>query len=86
MVSAVRQGRAPLDWLNFFLAAFGIGAALSTTVAGMVVVNAGYTAVFLTLAGIATAGLALFWIAMPETQNVAVHPEASGTFAVVPAE
>jgi predicted MFS family arabinose efflux permease len=66
--------------------ALGIGAALSTTVAGMVVVNAGYSAAFLTLAGIADAGLALFWIAMPETQNVPVHLETSGTFAIVPAE
>jgi MFS family permease len=45
----------------------GIGAALSTTVAGFVVVSAGYSAAFLTLAGVAGAGLLLFWLAMPET-------------------
>ena len=45
----------------------GIGAALSTTVAGLVVVAAGYSAAFLTLAAIAGAGLLLFWLAMPET-------------------
>jgi MFS family permease len=52
----------------------GIGAALSTTVAGFVVVSAGYSAAFLTLAGVAGAGLLLFWLAMPETRdgNVAV--------------
>ena len=45
----------------------GIGASLSTTVAGLVVVAAGYSAAFLTLAAIAGAGLLLFWLAMPET-------------------
>jgi Major Facilitator Superfamily len=45
----------------------GIGASLSTTVAGVIVVKAGYSAAFLTLAAIAGAGLALFWLAMPET-------------------
>lgn len=33
-----------------------IGAALSTTFAGFVVVHAGYSAAFLTLAGVAAAG------------------------------
>jgi MFS family permease len=45
----------------------GIGAALSTTVAGLVVVAAGYSVAFLTLAAIAGAGLLVFWLAMPET-------------------
>lgn len=45
----------------------GIGASLSTTVAGVIVVNAGYSAAFITLATIAGMGLALFWLAMPET-------------------
>jgi MFS family permease len=66
--------------------ALGIGAALSTTVAGTIVVKAGYSAAFLTLAAIAGAGLALFWIAMPETQHGAAHPQASGGFAATPAE
>jgi MFS family permease len=66
--------------------ALGIGAALSTTVAGAIVVKAGYSAAFLTLAAIAGAGLALFWIAMPETQHGAAHPRASGGFAATPAE
>ena len=38
------------------LTAQGIGAALSTTLAGVVVVHAGYSAAFLTLAGVALAG------------------------------
>src|SRR5580658_8634296 len=48
------------------LTAQGIGAALSTTLAGVVVVHAGYSAAFLTLAAIAAAGLLLFYFAMPE--------------------
>ena len=51
------------------ITAQGIGAALSTTVAGFVVVSAGYSAAFLTLAGVAAAGLLLFWFAMPETRD-----------------
>ncbi len=45
----------------------GIGAALSTTLAGIVVVRAGYSAAFLTLAAVAAAGLLLFFFATPET-------------------
>jgi MFS family permease len=51
------------------ITAQGIGAALSTTVAGFVVVSAGYSAAFLTLAGVAAVGLLLFWFAMPETRD-----------------
>ena len=54
----------------------GIGASLSTTLAGLIVVKAGYSAAFLTLAAIAGAGLALFWLAMPETWR---SNENSGT-------
>ncbi len=50
------------------MTAQGIGAALSTSVAGFIVVHAGYSAAFLTLAGIAAAGLALYLFVMPETQ------------------
>jgi MFS family permease len=50
------------------MTAQGIGAALSTTVAGVVVVHAGYSAAFLTLAGVAAAGFALYLFVMPETQ------------------
>jgi MFS family permease len=52
-------------------AAQGIGAALSTTVAGLIVVASGYSAAFLTLAAIAALGLVLFWLAMPETKDIA---------------
>jgi MFS family permease len=51
-------------------AAQGIGAAMSTTVAGLIVVTAGYSAAFLTLAAIAALGLVLFWLVMPETKDI----------------
>ncbi|MBB5049760.1 MFS family permease [Rhodopseudomonas rhenobacensis] len=49
--------------------AAGLGGALSSAAAGMIVVAAGYSAAFLFLAAVAVAGaaLALFLIAMPET-------------------
>jgi MFS family permease len=51
-------------------AAQGVGAALSTTLAGLIVVAFGYSAAFLTLAAIAAIGLVLFWLAMPETKDI----------------
>ncbi len=47
----------------------GIGAALSSLVAGFVVKAAGYNAGFVTLAVIALVAFALFYIAMPETKD-----------------
>jgi MFS family permease len=49
------------------ITAQGIGAALSTAVAGFIVVRAGYSAAFLVLGGIAAVGVAFYLIAMPET-------------------
>ncbi len=46
---------------------FGLGAALSNSLAGFVVQQAGYNAAFLTLAAVAAVALALLWLAMPET-------------------
>jgi predicted MFS family arabinose efflux permease len=51
------------------ITAQGIGEALSTTLAGVVIVHAGYSAAFLSLAGVAVAGLALYFFVMPETQE-----------------
>jgi MFS family permease len=48
-------------------AVWGIGAALSNSVAGFIVDWAGYNTAFLFLAGVAFAALALFWVAVPET-------------------
>nr|WP_242487995.1 MFS transporter [Pseudomonas sp. TH31] len=46
---------------------FGLGAALSNGLAGVVVQEAGYSAAFLTLAGVAAVALVLLLVAMPET-------------------
>lgn len=48
---------------------FGLGAALSPGVAGLVLQEAGYNAAFLTLAAIATVAFALLLLAMPETKD-----------------
>ena len=63
----------------------GIGAALSTTLAGTIIVLGGYQLAFLTLAGIALLALLLFALAVPETRpptalttatpDSAAHPE-----------
>jgi Na+/H+ antiporter NhaD/arsenite permease-like protein/predicted MFS family arabinose efflux permease len=67
----------------------GIGAALSTTVAGLIVVEAGYSAAFLFLAGVALAALGLFWFLMPETSVRALTPQndvlAPGSSLLAPA-
>jgi MFS family permease len=51
--------------------AAGLGGALSTAAAGLIIVNAGYSAAFLFLAGVAGAGLIGFAIMMPETLRTA---------------
>lgn len=48
--------------------AAGLGGALSTAAAGLIVVQAGYNAAFLTLAAVAAVGLAQFLVLMPETR------------------
>jgi MFS family permease len=77
------------------ITAQGIGAALSTALAGFIVVKAGYSAAFLTLAGIAGTGLLLFWLAMPETIAAGARqrrstpdsrPARRGEMAAIPAE
>lgn len=49
--------------------AAGLGAALSTAFAGLIVVKVGYSAAFLSLAAVAGLGLALFLAMMPETAS-----------------
>ncbi len=51
------------------ITAQSIGAALSTTLAGFVVVKAGYSAAFLMLGAVAAVGFALCWLALPETRD-----------------
>lgn len=48
----------------------GLGAAVSASLAGGLIVVGGYDLAFLVLAAIAGAGLALCWWAMPETARV----------------
>jgi predicted MFS family arabinose efflux permease len=47
------------------ITALGIGAALSTTLAGLVVVRAGCSAAFLTLGAVAAVGFVIFLLALP---------------------
>jgi MFS family permease len=54
---------------GFVGTATGIGASLSTVLAGYVSDKFGSTIAFTGLAGIAAAGLALVWLAMPETRR-----------------
>ncbi|WP_406821933.1 MFS transporter [Pseudomonas sp. KnCO4] len=58
--------------LGALAAVFGLGAALSPGLAGLVLQAAGYDAAFLTLAAIALAAFVLVLVALPETQ-----PDAS---------
>jgi MFS family permease len=46
---------------------FGLGAALSNGLAGLVIREAGYSAAFLTLAVIAAVAFVLLWFGVPET-------------------
>jgi predicted MFS family arabinose efflux permease len=51
------------------ITAQSIGAALSTTLSGLVVVGAGYSAAFLTLGAVAAIGAAICFLTLPETRN-----------------
>jgi MFS family permease len=51
------------------ITAQSIGAAASTTLAGLVVVKAGYSAAFLTLGAVAGIGFAICWALLPETRG-----------------
>ncbi len=50
-------------------ASWGLGAALSNGVAGMIVTSSGFTAAFAFLAACALAALAIFWFAVPELRD-----------------
>lgn len=53
------------------ITAQSIGAALSTTLAGLVVVGAGYSAAFITLGAVAAVGAVICVLALPETRHIA---------------
>lgn len=53
------------------ITAQSIGAALSTTLAGLVVVSAGYSAAFMILGAVAAIGAVICLVALPETRQIA---------------
>jgi MFS family permease len=55
---------------------FGLGAALSNGLAGLVIREAGYSAAFLTLAAIAAVAFLLLWFGVPETLGFKSGPTA----------
>jgi MFS family permease len=54
----------------------GIGASLSNTVAGFIIVWAGYSAAFLFLGSVAAIAFLLYWLAMPETFDSVIRRKA----------
>lgn len=69
----------------------GLGAAFSATLAGTLIVAAGYSAAFLTLAAVAAAGFAVYLLFMPEThgyepRRTDTPPTAPSDPLAVPAE
>ncbi len=69
----------------------GLGASFSATLAGVIIVGAGYSAAFLVLAAIAAAGFVVYLLFMPETygyepKSGAANGPAVPPAAVVPAE
>lgn len=71
------QGAASACW--------GLGAALSNSVAGFIVDKAGFSAAFAFLAGCALAAFLLLWIAMPETGETKATPSAERNHSKAPA-
>jgi len=49
----------------------GIGASLSASLAGVIIVAAGFSTAFLVLAAISAAAFLVYWLAMPETRGFA---------------
>jgi len=57
----------------------------ATTLAGLMVVHAGYSAAFLVLGAVAAMGFILYLFAMPETRDhTSAHDEAANANAAVP--
>jgi MFS family permease len=57
----------------------GIGAALSTSVSGLIVASYGHTAGFLSLTGVGLLALAILWMFMPETKSSAPRASRAGS-------
>ena len=70
IVSDLAKGTGRFNLLQGLIqAALGLGAFLSNAIAGQIVKQAGFRTGFLTLAGIALAGMLIFAIFMPETKD-----------------
>ena len=68
VIAAIMRGSGRFNTAQGAVATVqGLGGALSTTIAGVMIVRGGYDAAFLLLAGIAALALALLWWKMPET-------------------
>ncbi len=79
MVKDLTQGTGRFNVsLGALSTMFGLGAALSNSLAGFVVHSAGYSAAFLTLAGVAAAAFCLLWFAVPETLAQAEQGSGKG--------
>ncbi|REE07424.1 putative MFS family arabinose efflux permease [Paraburkholderia sp. BL27I4N3] len=61
-----------------------IGASLSNTVAGLIVVKAGYSFAFVTLASVALVGFVVFLLTMPEALRERAPMGGSSVLAVIP--
>ena len=64
----------------------GLGAALSASLAGGIIVSQGFSAAFLALGAIAAAGFLGYLLLMPETRAAPAAPPPRGGVGVVPAE
>ena len=89
VVADLTQGQGRFNAaLGVIAAAAGLGGALSTAFAGVVVVHAGYATAFLSLAAIAAAGLVVYAFGMPETRGQNAEPDDAmpGSNLPAPAE
>jgi sugar phosphate permease len=71
--------------IGFFGLAAGVGATLSTAVAGFVADKFGVNTSFFGLAAAGALAVALVWLAMPETRDAAANDEAAKEKEATPA-
>ena len=71
--------------IGFFGLAAGVGATLSTAIAGFVADKFGVNTSFFGLAAAGALAVALVWLAMPETRDAAAHDEAAKEKEATPA-
>jgi MFS family permease len=71
--------------IGFFGLAAGVGATLSTAIAGFVADKFGVNTSFFGLAAAGALAVGLVWLAMPETRDAAANEEAAKEKAATPA-